>query len=39
MDFGEALERFAKIDKKEADKLVERGKKKKPPKPQKDNGG
>jgi hypothetical protein len=39
MDFEEALERFGSTDKKEADRLVERGKKKKPPKPKKDNDG
>ena len=30
MDFEEALERFSGVDKKEADKLAEQGKKKSP---------
>lgn len=39
MDFGEALKRFGKTDKKESDKLVERGKKKKPPASKKKTSG
>ena len=39
MDFEEALERFAKTNKKEADRLVERGKKKKPPEPENGSNG
>lgn len=31
MDFGEALERFARTDPKEARDLMDRGKKQKPP--------
>lgn len=33
MDFGEALERFSQVDKKEADELAAQAKKKKPPEP------
>lgn len=36
MDFGEALQRFAKTDKKEADEIHKRSKKKKPPAPDKE---
>ncbi len=31
MDFGEALERFARTDPKEVERSIERAKKKKPP--------
>ncbi len=41
MDFEEAFERFAGVDKKESDKLTRQGKKKKPPraKPPAENKG
>lgn len=39
MDFSEALQRFAKTDKKEVDKSIKRAKEKKPPEAKTSGGG